>query len=557
VVALLNAQTQPGKTAARTLLIGEFRGSTPSAQLEHCLQQGPYGVIAVRADEITADTPKGRSNALENLLTDLVDQGLVDGDTEIIIDLHGIEEDGVLELTTCDDELAMPATHLLEALERSPQDATSSGCVTFLCCESKVLHEQVQDYPHSFLFLSGRHSIGAGDAEATMKEQIRFSACYDEPPTAEDLWQHAGLTTGENPTLSGHGRLETLRLLDKASIAIPEEQQWLHLRAKLRHGSTDTVAELLLRYGTEMIFDSTETVPLLHTLISSCEKSTADKVQLLILLGWDVNADHGQGMTPLHLACLHGDLELVKLLLENGADPTLTDKEGLTPRERAQRSLQTKEDQAKYLAIFDSFDKGQRFPRYSANYFAGMMCAEGNAAVIELLLQEQPDLLEGDGPGGNGLLTVAIATRQPAIAHLLLRSLPEQVSHENLIGEMPLHIACQRMDGEMIDALLEAGADANHGNYRGMTPLMFSADRGDIDTMAILIDAGADIHRQTRGGNSALHIAVANGDRDTARQLLAWGATPALKNQRGETAQDIAKRRGDTRMMALLASQQG
>lgn len=44
-----------------------------------------------------------------------------------------------------------------------------------------------------------------------------------------------------------------------------------------------------------------------------------------------VNAQNNSGNTPLHWACLNGHLEAVKVLLEHGADPTITNQKGHDP----------------------------------------------------------------------------------------------------------------------------------------------------------------------------------------------------------------------------------
>ena len=52
--------------------------------------------------------------------------------------------------------------------------------------------------------------------------------------------------------------------------------------------------------------------------------SNMDAVTLLLSLGAEINARDYYGWTPLHYAVLDGDAALVELLLEKGADPTIS-----------------------------------------------------------------------------------------------------------------------------------------------------------------------------------------------------------------------------------------
>ena len=53
--------------------------------------------------------------------------------------------------------------------------------------------------------------------------------------------------------------------------------------------------------------------------------------RVLIEAGADVNKPCEHGRTALHMAAAWGHADVAELLLENGADPTIVDEEGLTP----------------------------------------------------------------------------------------------------------------------------------------------------------------------------------------------------------------------------------
>ena len=53
----------------------------------------------------------------------------------------------------------------------------------------------------------------------------------------------------------------------------------------------------------------------------------------------DVNAQNDYNQTPLHAAAYNGHDEVVKLLIDNGANPNLMDKDGNTPYVAAIRAV--------------------------------------------------------------------------------------------------------------------------------------------------------------------------------------------------------------------------
>jgi hypothetical protein len=107
----------------------------------------------------------------------------------------------------------------------------------------------------------------------------------------------------------------------------------LHHAVKLR--SMD-VMSLLLEYGA--LADSSDNdgkTP----LMKACERADLGVVRRLVqhMGGQGLNQQDAEGMTALHFICTHrsDNAEVARTLLRAGADPTITDKWGRTPRQAA------------------------------------------------------------------------------------------------------------------------------------------------------------------------------------------------------------------------------
>ena len=76
-------------------------------------------------------------------------------------------------------------------------------------------------------------------------------------------------------------------------------------------------------------------------LADAAMRQDVDAVRGLIARGADPDAAHGDGMTALHWAAEHGDLEIVELLVDAGADVEARTRLGShTPLHVASRSAQ-------------------------------------------------------------------------------------------------------------------------------------------------------------------------------------------------------------------------
>lgn len=277
------------------------------------------------------------------------------------------------------------------------------------------------------------------------------------------------------------------------------------------------------------------------------EASLADAVQSLdrhavrglLSASANVNASQVDGMTALHWAARHDDLETAELLVQAGADVTVANRYGVTP--------------------------------------LSLACTNGNAQIVKLLLNAGADPNE-TLPGGETLLMIASRTGrlEPVKAllvhgadpHAAVRGMgrqegaganaylhrmrdPTNFDYETRPEQTALVWASAAGHARVVAELIEFGADFRTPLESGFTPLLFAARAGHLEVAKVLVEAGVDVNERIdpspqwrligygaklRPGATALHVAVENGHFGLAAFLLDAGAEASAADPSGYTA---------------------
>ena len=98
-------------------------------------------------------------------------------------------------------------------------------------------------------------------------------------------------------------------------------------------------------------------------------------------------------------------------------------------------------------------------------------------------------------------------------------------------------VAALSQNPDVIDTLLELGADINASNKLGITPLMFAAAYNTPDMVQYILDQGADpLVISLTGDANALHIAASmNPNPDIIDVLIAAGVDIESRMIQGDT----------------------
>ena len=267
----------------------------------------------------------------------------------------------------------------------------------------------------------------------------------------------------------------------------------------------------------------------------ACRYSHIKLVEVLLLPEYTITVDNvgADGMTPLHYATRYGKnvvggcernseepdtgLEVVRLLVEQGADYNKQDDYSLTPLHHAAMRGYIKV--VEFLLGLDNICINSRDKQGSTalhiaatykNKLISQMLLEGNASVRIKDRQGQTPLHRAAQEGDSHIIS------------LMLENLEDKdiaMTEEDSDGNTPLTLAVQAGNSEAVNVFMtdcECGTFINSPNNQGESPIHFASRSGDTDTLALLLDNGAKIDETNSMLQTPLYLAAANA-KDNAK----------------------------------------
>ena len=195
--------------------------------------------------------------------------------------------------------------------------------------------------------------------------------------------------------------------------------------------------------------------------------------------------------TPLMIACCNDNSQLVKLLLQYNADPSIENNGAIT----------------------------------------ALMYSSGNSKIFKMLLDHGADINATDHLKYTTLHYACIIGNVPVIETILRRN-RDMINMINKIGHTPLLMACSNEQLSVVKRLLKEHADPNIQDMRGYTSLLRASYDGYLAIVEELLHNHANPNSQDVDGITPLMAASDYGHYSVVQRLLQAGADPRLKHHK-------------------------
>lgn len=191
-----------------------------------------------------------------------------------------------------------------------------------------------------------------------------------------------------------------------------------------------------------------------------------------------------------------------------------------------------------------------------------MMLAVGKNRldVVELLASKNADVNarlvsgarsgEEDLKGYTPLILAARYGTDPQIIQKLIEK-GADIEAKDAYGMNALMRSAATGKADFVRLLVEKGVIVNTAGHSGQTPLMFAVLSDDSETVKFLLENKSKVNSADESGNTALMLARS---KKIAQLLLDAGADISLQNENGDTAQSLAAKLNLTEVERLLNS---
>jgi ankyrin repeat protein/serine/threonine protein kinase len=246
-------------------------------------------------------------------------------------------------------------------------------------------------------------------------------------------------------------------------------------------------------------------------------------VKYLIVNGYRViECENNYKHTPLHRAAKGGNLEVVKYLIEEkNCDRMRLCDWGRTPLHYACESENARLDLVQYLMNLEGVNVNVKDARYGFTPL-DIAAEYGTVDVVKYMIEEKNCFDPANYEGSNAPLNHAAFRGNLPVVKYLVEKRGFDVNVKGLNDLTPLHSACRNGKLELVKYLMENKRIAvNAKDKNRSTPLDLAAEYGTLDVVQYMVDKkNCEMQFSSEKGYTPLHCAARGGKLDIVKYLI-------------------------------------
>ncbi|CAI0646521.1 unnamed protein product [Colletotrichum noveboracense] len=362
-----------------------------------------------------------------------------------------------------------------------------------------------------------RHLLSAG-AKDSNYQAFKNGISHDHVEVVRALLDAGALADSMLPVACERGHAETIELLIE-SFSDRKTLETALDEAFSISGLQDSVIQILLCYAA----------PTAQRFIHVCAAgSLATAKSILKQRSIDINVrSQKNGDSPLQVAALHLNSEVVRFLVEEGAriestspghgPPLITALEagaGLKLRFEQIERLRSIVDK---LSIPITSNQSPYFWEYETSRSEAMQFAKCDA-IVELLINHGAVVADVGRPLGSPLHIACLLGSSPMVESLIQRGAETEATAGYF--EKPIFAAIHGKHADIVSILLKRAPNLSHFHATFATSLHYACAVGDAASVRMLLERGADATLHNLPGHTALTVALQNPYRNQKESPL-------------------------------------
>jgi ankyrin repeat protein len=248
----------------------------------------------------------------------------------------------------------------------------------------------------------------------------------------------------------------------------------------------------------------------------------SDIVDVLVQLGADLYTFY-DGTTVLHYAVHTKHKTLLSTLIDKQFPMGFRDEKGETAF--GQFLVHQSEDDLDFLDVLIKSGVNLNEPVHLyKNYYEypiHLAVCKGHMKVLEQLVKAGANLYQKD-EYGDTIAHMAVKKAREDIVEYIYKTFAMDLTHTNIFGNTPLHLAADERHKCCLQTILASCHNSciNAQNKEGYTALHLAAMSYRLDIVEILVNNGADIHIRCNEGDSPLFVST---DKEISKYLIEKG----------------------------------